>query len=46
MFFFVVGFIIGIMVAQENPELPNAKHLLKTASTRLRDTVRGEAERR
>jgi hypothetical protein len=42
MFFFLVGIVIGIMVAQENPDLPNAKGLLKTASTMLRDTVRGE----
>ena len=42
MFFFLVGVVLGIIVAQENPDLPNAKNLLTTASQLLRDTVRGE----
>ena len=42
MFFFVVGILIGVCVAQEYPNnLPNVKILFRTASKALQDAVRG-----
>jgi hypothetical protein len=41
MFFFLVGFGLGIYLAQEHPELPNMKHLFRTASKALQDAIRG-----
>ena len=44
MFFFLVGILIGMHLAQEyDSNIPNVRELVKKASTLLRDAVRGEA---
>lgn len=45
MFFFIIGIIIGLHIAQEyETNIPNVKILVRKASTMLRDAVRGESE--
>ena len=43
MFFFLIGFIIGIYTVQEYPEnIPNVRVLVQRASNILREAIRGE----
>lgn len=43
MFFFIIGIILGVYVAQEyDKDLPNVKQVVRRASSILREAIRGE----
>ena len=43
MFFFLIGFLIGVYTVQEYPEnIPNVRVLVQRASNILREAIRGE----